>query len=62
MPESQSEAVALAIRAATQWMEVSCYAPLFPHLAIPLQAVTGHRFPADRTFRASLQNGAVLCE
>ena len=30
MPESQSQAVALAVRAATEWMEVelTCYAPL----------------------------------
>jgi F-box protein 20 len=46
MPESHSETVALAVRAATEWIE----------------AATGRRFPPDRTFRATLEDGVLLCE
>ena len=62
MPESQSQAVALAVRAATEWMEVGLATPLSPLAYDFPQAVTGKRFPADRTFRATLEDGVLLCE
>ena len=72
MPESPSEDTAQAVRAAKEWIEVSrelgCYAPLLRRhfvtaaAAAPSQAVTGRRFPADRSFRAGLEDGVLLCE
>lgn len=65
MPELPSEAIALAVRAATEWIEVCCATPLFLLLHFTrwfLQGVTGKRFPANLSFRAGLEDGVLLCE
>jgi hypothetical protein len=46
MPGAPSADVALAVRATTEWIE----------------AVTGRRFPLNRSFRAGLEDGVLLCE